>query len=79
MPHVLWIVLGFSSLKPAPKVFSFLEKPDLVCKFALLPKGEKQIIAMLGQIFPIAISQMTQNKRIEASYLQSILYSLNEQ
>ena len=39
-------------MKPTPNMFSVLNKPSMVGKFALFPNMAKQYIVILGQLTP---------------------------
>ena len=70
---------GFSSIKLSQNVFSFMEKSDLVSKSLLFTSREKQNLVKPCDNLLIAISPTPQNQILEASYVQSILYSVNKQ
>ena len=65
--------LGISSLTPTSNVFSIV-----VSKFALSQTGLSGSQLCQGDQCPIAISQITQNKKLEASNWQNTPHSVKE-
>lgn len=62
-------------VNPTPKMFSFMDKPNLVAKCDLFTHREKQDIEILGQyVHHSNENEMKENERLEAFYLQSTLH-----
>lgn len=77
LPHssVHWLFAGcLGRLKPTQYVFSIMEVLHLVCKCILFTSMRKQHIASLGKLWLMTNTQAPQNKRLEDSSLQSILW-----
>lgn len=73
---ILVVARCFNSLKLSQYMFSTMEKSDFVWKCHLFTNGEKQQTVFQGN-HDVSLTNST-NKRLEASYLQNILYSVKE-